>query len=274
MEVLRRGLSGARSPTQKVAQAKPGHLSLLTTIPGWTMGLHPYDLMHVLFLGVCAHLVGSVLIDLCELGHWSGPNLRAKLAKAWRAFKKWAREHGVTSSQPMFKPGNLGRGKKPVLAEIKAKAHNCKVLVTWLAAVTELCPRKYGSHGQQMATCVYAMAHFSWLLDRNKSWKLEEALAVQLRQTGLMFLLVYQQLSKWGVSHLKRLYGWKPKFHYFEHMLDIMESERIHPRLWMNWHEESLLGNTTSIASRTHRLTAPERFLDRYRLSPINPDQN
>ena len=58
--------------------------------------------------------------------------------------------------------------------------------------------------------------------------------------------------------------GWKPKFHYFEHYLDRLLVERLHPRLFWNYGEESVIGDAINIASRTHRLTAPERTLCRY----------
>lgn len=244
---------------------KLGHLSKLTSIPGWSLETHRYDLMHVLFLGVCLHLCGSILVHLSDLKFWQGRTIRSRLRRAWHDFKRWTRDHGLTTSQPMFKPGNLGRGKSPHLAEMKAKAHNCKIIVYWLASLTSNLSRTHGELGAKIATATWSMAHFNWLLDQEKGWKLEPALAEELRATGTTFLLVYQSLSKWAVKARKMLYAWRPKFHYFEHMLDIMVAELLHPRLWMNWHEESLLGDSTRIASRTHRLTAPERFLDRSR---------
>ena len=48
------------------------------------MGIHRYDLMHVLFLGVCQHLVGSILVELCDRGFWAGNGLKNKLKRAWR----------------------------------------------------------------------------------------------------------------------------------------------------------------------------------------------
>jgi hypothetical protein len=52
-------------------------------------------------------------------------------------------------------------------------------------------------------------------------------------------------------------------------MLDRIVLEKLHPRLFMNWGEESLIGNATAVASRTHRLTAAERSLDRYRINVL-----
>lgn len=42
--------------------------------------------------------------------------------------------------------------------------------------------------------------------------------------------------------HLRSPAGWRPKFHYYEHLLDRLVRERLHPRIYMNWGEESLIG--------------------------------
>ena len=77
-------------------------------------------------------------------------------------------------------------------------------------------------------------------------------------------LKVYLQLSCSALAEGKRLFMWRPKFHYFEHMLDNITTERLHPRLFWNYGEEDVIGAAIGVACRTHRLTAPERTCDRY----------
>ena len=67
------------------------------------MDLHRYDLMHIMFLGFCLHLTGSILIDLCDRKHWPGHDLRSRLRRAWYEFKEWVKLYGfrrVPGSNP------------------------------------------------------------------------------------------------------------------------------------------------------------------------------
>ena len=58
--------------------------------------------------------------------------------------------------------------------------------------------------------------------------------------------------------------------HYWEHLMDRILREKIHPRVFMNWGEESLIGDVTNVASITHRFTLSERTLQRYRLRLVS----
>ena len=118
---------------------------------------------------------------------------------------------GLTCSQSMFTPAAIGRGKKPHMAEIKAKAHNCRVMVAWLAEICSECPRLYGGHGRKMASVTFTIAKFCFLLDYEKGWLLSEKLANDLHSLAFQFLVLYQDLARWAVVSKKRLYGSETK---------------------------------------------------------------
>ena len=60
------------------------------------------------------------------------------------------------------------------------------------------------------------------------------------------------------------LWAWKPKLHYFEHLLDVVTSEKLNLCYLWNFAEEDLIGVSIDLAGMTHRLTVSERTLDRY----------
>ena len=56
----------------------------LCLIPGWTRSLHRYDPMHVIFLGIALHVIGSVLMELVQRRYWLGATKKEGYRNAWR----------------------------------------------------------------------------------------------------------------------------------------------------------------------------------------------
>jgi len=71
-------------------------------------------------------------------------------------------------------------------------------------------------------------------------------------------------LATGAIAARELLWAWKPKLHYFEHLLDVVVSERLNLCYLWNFAEEDLIGVSIDIAGVTHRLSVPERTLDRY----------
>lgn len=67
-----------------------------------------------------------------------------------------------------------------------------------------------------------------------------------------------------AVADDELLWAWKPKLHYFEHLLDIVLAEKLNLCYLWNFGEEDLIGTAIDIASMTHRLRTSDRTLDRY----------
>ena len=91
-----------------------------------------------------------------------------------------------------------------------------------------------------------------------------EALATEMFDVGHHFLQCYKALANQAIRDNKKLWSWKPKLHYYEHFLDILNQEKINYVYLWNFSEEDLIGTSSSIASMTHRLVVPSRTLGRY----------
>ena len=176
--------------------------------------------------------------------------------------RAWVRDHGLSCSQPKFKARNLNLFTAADYPELKAKAHNCRVLVAWMAG--ECARFRDGQNGALRAACTWALARFAWLGDSHDHWKLPEALATEMFDVGHHFLQCYKALANQAIRDNKKLWSWKPKLHYYEHFLDILNQEKINYVYLWNFSEEDLIGTSSSIASMTHRLVVPSRTLDRY----------
>jgi hypothetical protein len=153
---------------------------------------------------VCVCVCGCVFVCVCVCVCMSvlRPLFRRRLD-----LRRWVRDHGLGCSQSKFTPGSLGRGRTPVYAEAKAKAHNCRVMLGWLSDVCSNADVRFGDHGKQMAIVTWAIADFCFHLDSIKHWKLSPESAQLLYDRGHVFLKVYKRLAHWGIASGKRLYG-------------------------------------------------------------------
>ena len=101
-----------RSHAAYLASARDVVLPALVLIPGWNLALRRYDLMHVLFLGIGLHVVGSCIVQLAFVRYWPAPrSLAPQLRLAWVRFSERARLNGVSCSQPRFTAAQFNRSR-------------------------------------------------------------------------------------------------------------------------------------------------------------------
>ena len=88
--------------------------------------------MHILNLGILQTLVADAIIYLCENEIYGAPatDLDQCLKHAFKAFKGWCSTNRVGCSQRLFTSRSLHVAEYPF---INAKAHNCRILIGWLA---------------------------------------------------------------------------------------------------------------------------------------------
>jgi len=90
--------------------------------------------MHVIFLGVGLHWLGNVLWIFVLTTNWfGGGTVNQKLRRAWNRMKEWVRGTGQTCSHPRFTKKGLQIFNRFSYPELKGKAHNCKVMLGWIA---------------------------------------------------------------------------------------------------------------------------------------------
>jgi hypothetical protein len=188
----------------------------------------------------------------------TGPILRNHM-------RNWAKANKFEISQSRFTPNMFNRKTQTVYAEIKAKAHNCKVMLYWLAAI--IVPANLEGDAERLITCmIWSLTEFCKIIDANKHWKVEEEVAVLLKRRGLNFLQAYRALSLKFMLRGSKLFAYKPKFHYFEHMIDRATQERLNFNIFWNFREEDLVGLSIDLSCKSHKTSVYERTLDRYLL--------
>ena len=262
--------TGPNAPWQRRPRSTRAYLAIgrklpiLVKIPGWHLQYHRNDPMHILFLGIVLHLLGSTRMFLVTTQHhWPGNSIQDRLMQAWLAMRAWCRHRGLQCSQSRFTRGSLGQNRKATHAELKAKAHNSRVMLSWIADVCYHCKARYGETGQLLAVATWSLDDICYVVDSHPDWQLSDAMAERIYRRGHDFLKTYKALAVWAVESRRKLFAWRPKFHYFEHLLDTTRLEKINIHAFWNFAEEDVIGSTMDISHRTHRLTVMERTLDR-----------
>ena len=249
--------------TESYLAERDGDVQALALIPGWHLSLHRGDPMHIIFLGVGLHFLGSCLWEIARSGFFGYGTIKKQLASAWLHMKRWVSAHGLQCSQSRFTKLSLQIKHGYNYPEIKAKAHNCRVMLAWMADLTSECSNDGSTHPQLRATAAWALADFCAQCDAHRHWKLSVDLADLLHSQIMSFLYCYKRLATLALANRMPLWAWKPKHHYMEHFADTLKVERLHPRLLWNFAEEDVIGLAIGVASGTHRSTIVERTMDR-----------
>ena len=122
-----------------------GQLPALARVWKFTLTLFlRIDWMHVGPLGCCSRVAGSCLISLCtehRFGHFTGTwpiRTNNALRYAYRQFNKWARDGHLVHSHQCFTAAQLSCSDScHQFPDLKAKAHNCAIVLRWIAHVCE-----------------------------------------------------------------------------------------------------------------------------------------
>jgi len=72
--------------------------------------------------------------------------------------------------------------------QVKAKAHNCRVLLAWCAGCAQSAPDILSEQGARRAACLHCLETWSRLVDESRSWRLTEPEAQALHEAGMGFL--------------------------------------------------------------------------------------
>lgn len=111
--------------------------------------------------------------------------------------------------------------------------------------------------------CAWGAAEVIYITDHS-DLLFDDATAQRLRYAGTLHVLCFAWLANatWGAFLFKP----KPKWHYFEHMLEFAVQWKLNPRGWACWGEESFLAKVKCLGQRCHGKTMLLRSLQRYLL--------
>ena len=178
------------------------------------------------------------------------------------AFRLWVRARHLECSHGKFTVDGLN-WKASVYPELRSKAHNCRVILAWLA---EVCRTVVGAPRDRLrARAFFHLAAFCHMVDLQPV-QLDPVVAREMADHGSQFLACYYALARDALTAGELLYAVKPKLHQFEHLCDGIRAELKNPRFFWNYGGEDFLGRIVTIARMCHRATVASRCLERCRL--------
>ena len=115
------------------------------------------------------------------------------------------------------------------------------------------------------AWCCFALCDFSYTLDTASIYLTDEQRSRAV-ESGYQFLQGYLQLAWENLQAARCSHKVRPKLHLFRHILYSLDQikERLNPRLWSCFNDESVIGRWGKISKVLKPLLAANRSLQRW----------
>ena len=193
---------------------------------------HAQDLLHTLHQGVSLCAIAGLLTDHFNSKHpgQTLAELERCLYSAYRHYRGWCKSKGLPASSVRFNLNRFGRESWQTMPELTTqyKASTVKYMQYWLHDFLMSEPAVPDSDNRR--NCSYALAMFQFMLDTHSEW-FEQDQANRTAEYGYSFLLFYQALAVRSRGELRNNYKIVPKFHYFFHLQEYIETTLRNPRL-------------------------------------------
>ena len=242
------------------------HVSPWAQLSGWHLLNNYRDLMHVLFLGTCKDLLASNVKLLAVYNLLPG-NPQEALDKRLRAFSE-DMYHECKSAHLALRRRALTRANlsmdKSQFVELGSvfKAAQIKCMVYFftkrMLAVAGSIP-----HGELVAMCNWTLLRAINIFD-SSGLLLTPADAAEASRCLDNHLMSWQVLSHRFAEH--RCYFLRPKHHGLAHLAQSIKRNRLNPRSYQCYDEESFIGRVKRFCSKCHGRTASLRSIQRYLL--------
>ena len=179
------------------------------------------------------------------------------------AFPGMAKGKQVADLPSRFTPSRLSRKGASAFPSLSAKAVSGKVLSFWLAAeAANFAARHSATELEKLVSaCVTMYAEVLRALDQ-LPLLLTEVKASDFQKLGMTHLQLYAALHRQTAS--QHLYALLPKHHYFLHMVEDMDKQRINANCYTLLTAESFIGIIGRIGRRCHKSSVSFRTCQRY----------
>lgn len=235
-------------------------------VRGWHLQLVHRDFAHVMLLGCCRDLAGSLLLELARhvLREEAGLlTLDDSLRWLYLAYKAWCKQRRLDPTPHVFSISTLGvkTDKYPKLSS-EVKAAHTKQLMFFLAHAALKCDTGC-EHDRVRTTCVCALARYFGVLDSSGMW-LSEAQAEEAHKAGTTYLLCYVELAREALAMKQAMWKVRPKLHDCDEQLQRILEDKLNPLYVQCLFDEHMLGVYKATARGCHRASANLNLLKRF----------
>jgi hypothetical protein len=247
--------------TDMFMAALPEDANPIFRIQGFGLALIRCDFMHCAFLGIFLVTCGNIAWELAELGHFGAfPTVALRLDAAFMSLKAYMRRHGLAVNLRGFSPHtfNSPSASDKRGPELHAKAHDCRVILGWLAVAAETAPDIGTLHGKRRYSLAWCQRDLCQILEAAPRYMVEPHLS-NFTARARMFLDLYlafaEEFRGTGRWHCIR------KVHTFAHLIDDVGLDKLNPRFYSGWTDETLMHHVVVMSSGKDSRTVSETVL-------------
>ena len=243
-------------------------ISPFMIIPGMHKDRILHDFLHLGPLGFLKDVNGSLCVSFLKHHELEpqGASPDEQLRALWVEFRKWCRERKISAPWGFLSMNMLGNPAPTVYPEMssKFKASVMKVFAVFLAekavALAEIAKTEFA---QLRATAAWAMARFLRISDI-AGLILTDSQLHDLISAGRLFISAYMRLAQQAFERGEALWRFRPKLHYFDHLLTETSQSRLNPKHLGCWEDESYLGRIKKLGTKCHGKSMLTTSLLRY----------
>ena len=239
--------------------ALPSDHNAMFDTPGWDLSLVRVDMMHCCFLGLFAVVCGNVFWELHQLGHFCPLELTIveRLNHAFWSLTSYCRRYKLKLCLRQFTPHTFSSPDSP---ELNSKAHDCRIMVGWLAKECLTSPDVHSAAGKRRLAIAYWQRELAESMEQAPRYLFGQFLD-RVSRAGDEFLTLYVSFClEFKAAEPPR---WKAlrKLHPFVHMMEDLALDRLNPRFFAGWTDESLMGKVVHMAYGQNMRSAPLNVL-------------
>ena len=237
--------------------------TLLDKVIGFRLEHVMVDVLHIVDLGVAAHIIGNSCLEIMQLGQW-GSAQSEQLEALSSDIASWYKK--TKSSKKSRLQGKLTIDRlrsSQSWPKLKAKAAATRHLAAYAATLCQ----QYddGSrHARNRRAVAELLARFYEIIG-GEGMSLTTEAKRALPELGRRLCVLYNALSFEAAEQNVRKWKMVPKFHLFLHLCEIQALRFGNPRFYWAYADEDMVGHMTEIGKschpRTVALTAMYKWL-------------
>ena len=225
---------------------------LLRSIVGFRLECILIDILHTVDLGVAAHIIANIFVELINQRAFSDGNqdknvieLEKKMISWCKSNKDKSRLKGKLTMERLKTSG--------AWPKLKASAAATRHLVKF---ALKLCiDFDSGSvHDRRRLGVCQLLDRFYTIIDAETD-VLSDAAREVLPEIGRNLVMLYGSLAEEAVGARLKLWKFVPKFHLFVHLCEWQAVEEGNPRFYWTYQDEDLVGKMIEVAENCHTKT-------------------
>ena len=211
-------------------------------VAGFHLALLRFDFMHTAFLGIFQITVANMVWELLEAGHFCPTTAASqiKLDAAFGSLVVYCKRHGLSLFKRRFSVETFGKPSDTNHPELASKAHDCRVMVSWIEGQTKLAADRDTDHGTMRYGLAWSQLEVCKALEESPRY-LEQRHLTRILQAMDTVAKLYVALHEAAAERGEKRWKLIRKIHPWMHLMQDMEKDMMNCRCYSCWTDESMM---------------------------------